>query len=57
MWDGPPAMQVSKADLLAHILLHERGHHGDVTSVLAQIRADPPAVDYLVYQFFKRQHE
>jgi uncharacterized damage-inducible protein DinB len=54
MWQNTPAaMQVSVSDVLAHILLHERGHHGDVTTMLAQLGAQPPQTDYLVYRFFK----
>jgi uncharacterized damage-inducible protein DinB len=54
MWKGTPAENlVSPGDVLAHILLHERGHHGDVSTLLSQLGASPPGIDYLVYRFFK----
>jgi uncharacterized damage-inducible protein DinB len=40
-------------DVIAHILLHERGHHGDVTTLLSALGAEPPLMDYLVYVFFR----
>jgi uncharacterized damage-inducible protein DinB len=56
MWQGTAAeMTVSVADILGHILLHERGHHGDVTTMLSQLGATPPSVDYLTYVFFKQR--
>jgi uncharacterized damage-inducible protein DinB len=56
MWPGTPAeMQTRIADIVAHVLLHERGHHGDVTTLLSQLGATPPALDYLVYAFFKQR--
>jgi uncharacterized damage-inducible protein DinB len=45
-------MPASVADVLTHILLHERGHHGDVTTIFARLGAEPAAVDYLVYRWF-----
>ena len=42
-----------RADILGHILLHERGHHGDVTTMLSQLGATPPNIDYLTYVFFR----
>jgi len=56
MWQDTAAeMTVSVADILAHILLHERGHHGDVTTMLSQLGATPPNIDYLTYVFFKQR--
>jgi uncharacterized damage-inducible protein DinB len=53
---GTPAeTRVSPGQILAHIILHERGHHGDVTTLLAALGATPPAVDYLTYVFFKQR--
>lgn len=58
MWQGTAAeMQTSTAEIIAHVLLHERGHHGDVTTLLAQLGATPPAMDYLVYQFFRQRQQ
>jgi len=56
MFEGTPAeMRVSAAEILAHILLHERGHHGDITTLLARLGATPPSIDYLTYVFFKQR--
>jgi uncharacterized damage-inducible protein DinB len=41
------------SDIIAHILLHERGHHGDVTTLLSALGADVPMSDYLVYAWFR----
>jgi uncharacterized damage-inducible protein DinB len=54
MSPATPAERVeSIAGVAAHILLHERGHHGDVTTLLHAHGAQPPPVDYLVYAFFR----
>jgi uncharacterized damage-inducible protein DinB len=50
-----PGTRVSVADILTHILLHERGHHGDVSTLLARLGATPPTSDYLVYVFFRNR--
>jgi uncharacterized damage-inducible protein DinB len=46
---------VSPADVLTHILLHERGHHGDVTTALSQLGAQIGPSDFLVYEWFRQQ--
>jgi uncharacterized damage-inducible protein DinB len=46
---------VSAADVLTHILLHERGHHGDVTTALSQLGAQIGPSDFLVYEWFRQQ--
>ena len=48
-------MRASPADIIAHILLHERGHHGDVSTLLAALGAEPPSIDYLAYMFFQQR--
>jgi uncharacterized damage-inducible protein DinB len=48
-------VRVTLWEVLSHILLHERGHHGDVTTLLSQLGATPPPVDYLTYVFFKKR--
>jgi uncharacterized damage-inducible protein DinB len=54
MWEDTPARQlVSIGDVLAHVLLHERGHHGDISTLFSQLGAEPPNMDYLIYRFFK----
>jgi uncharacterized damage-inducible protein DinB len=41
---GPERMR--HRDILANILLHERGHHGDLTTLLYQLGVPAPLVDY-----------
>jgi len=53
--DGDAGLMMSVADVLAHLLLHERGHHGDITTLLSQLGVEPPALDYAVYLYFKRR--
>jgi uncharacterized damage-inducible protein DinB len=36
----------SWGELAANILLHERGHHGDITTLLYQLGIEPPRLDY-----------
>ncbi len=41
------AIRYSRAELVLHLLLHERGHHGDVTTLLWQLGIEPDhAIDY-----------
>ena len=49
------AMMVTKAEILGHILLHERGHHGDITTLVSTLGGTPPPIDYLTYVFFKQR--
>jgi len=43
--DGEPE-SYSFADILANLLLHERGHHGDINTLFYQLGAEAPLVDY-----------
>jgi uncharacterized damage-inducible protein DinB len=43
--DGEP-MRYSPADIFTHVLLHERQHHGDLNTLLYQLGAEPPIVEY-----------
>ena len=43
--DGSPIMY-SRAELMAHLLLHERGHHGDVTTLFYQLGLEVPTIEY-----------
>lgn len=52
--DGQPRFHASPAEVVAHILLHERGHHGDITTIFTAMGAEPPPSDYLIYLFFLR---
>ena len=46
-------MRVSVEEVLVHILLHERAHHGDINGLLERAGAQLPASDYLVYVYFR----
>jgi uncharacterized damage-inducible protein DinB len=50
---GPPEM--TRGEIIAHILLHERGHHGDVSTLLSLLGAEPPNIDYMTYVFFRNR--
>jgi len=39
----------SSADIIAHVLLHEREHHGDISTLLFQMGIEPPIVEYRFY--------
>lgn len=39
-------MHYSPADVLAHVFLHERQHHGDVNTLLYQLGVEVPVVEY-----------
>jgi uncharacterized damage-inducible protein DinB len=43
------------ADVLLHLALHERGHHGDINTLLYQLGAEPPPSDYAVYYFMRQR--
>ncbi len=36
----------SPAEIIVHVLLHERQHHGDINTLLYQLGAEPPIVEY-----------
>ncbi|MEX2159647.1 MAG: DinB family protein [Dehalococcoidia bacterium] len=58
MFEGTAAeIRATAADILAHMLLHERGHHGDISTLLVQLGAMAPNVDYIVYLWFKQRRE
>ena len=39
-------LRYSPADILVHVLLHERQHHGDVNTLLYQLEVKVPVVEY-----------
>lgn len=39
-------IRYSPADILVHVLLHERQHHGDLNTLLYQLGIDVPIVEY-----------
>jgi uncharacterized damage-inducible protein DinB len=43
--DGEP-LWYSPADILAHVLLHERQHHGDVHTLMYQLDIEVPVVEF-----------
>ena len=36
----------SPGEILAHVMLHERQHHGDLNTLLYQLGVDIPIVEY-----------
>jgi uncharacterized damage-inducible protein DinB len=50
-FDATPTSGVPSApsDIIAHILLHERGHHGDISTLLSGLGVTHPQTDYLVF--------
>ena len=51
--DGDP-IPYSRSELIAHLLMHERGHHGDVTTLFWQLSLDSETL--LEYRFYLRRH-
>ena len=39
-------LRYSPADILVHVLLHERQHHGDLNTLLYQLGVEVPIVEY-----------
>jgi uncharacterized damage-inducible protein DinB len=52
--DGEP-ISYSRSELITHLLLHERGHHGDVTTLLWQLGLDSETP--LEYRFHLGRHQ
>src|SRR5438132_13604517 len=52
--DGDP-LRYSRAELITHLLLHERGHHGDVTTLFWQLGFESERV--LEYRFHLGHHQ
>ena len=48
------SIRYSRGELITHLLLHERGHHGDVTTLFWQLRLKPETL--LEYRFHLRRH-
>ena len=44
------------SEIIAHILLHERGHHGDISTLLDAFGVSLPPTDYLVYAFVGKRN-
>jgi uncharacterized damage-inducible protein DinB len=43
--DGKPILY-SPGEILVHVMLHERQHHGDLNTLLYQLGVDIPIVEY-----------
>ncbi|MEX2246268.1 MAG: DinB family protein [Dehalococcoidia bacterium] len=52
--DRPDGTRTTAAELILHMLLHERGHHGDISTLLSQAGITLGSNDYIVYLFFKK---
>jgi len=48
---GDNMLECSPGDVITHALLHERGHHGDINTLLYHLGVEPPLVDYIGYRF------
>jgi uncharacterized damage-inducible protein DinB len=48
---------MSIADVLLHLMLHDRGHYGDISTLLYQLGAEAPPADYVVYFFLRPQQQ
>ena len=55
IWDGRATQ--SRGEVLAHLLVHDLRHHGDITTLLFALGAEPPQSDYGVYRFFKSRRQ
>ena len=49
------ALRYSRSELITHLLLHERGHHGDVTTLFWQLGFESETV--LEYRFHLGRHD
>jgi uncharacterized damage-inducible protein DinB len=47
--------RMSTADVLTHVLLHERGHHGDISTLFYQQGVEMPSMDYGMYLWVRRK--
>lgn len=52
---GGTVVRYSRGELIAHLLLHERAHHGDVTTLMWQLGLDTDLASE--YRFFLGRHE
>lgn len=47
--------EMTPAEIILHILLHERGHHGDVSTLFSALGNELPRIDYMTYAFFRNR--
>jgi uncharacterized damage-inducible protein DinB len=50
-------LELSPADIITHILLHERGHHGDIGTLFHAAGAPLPDIDYMTYVFLRNRKQ
>ena len=55
--EGFPPETLTIADVLGNLLLHERAHHGDISTLFYQLGAQPPMTDYRIYVFAKSHRD
>ncbi len=48
-------LRYSRGELIAHLLLHERGHHGDITTLMWQLGIEEELP--IEYRFFLGRHK
>jgi uncharacterized damage-inducible protein DinB len=48
---------MTRQEVIAHLLLHELRHHGDINTLLSQLGAAVPPSDYAVYRWFKQREQ
>lgn len=51
------ALEYTPAELLANTVVHERGHHGDVNTLLYQLGLQTGVLDYRWYVNYKRGYK
>jgi uncharacterized damage-inducible protein DinB len=49
------AREMTPAEIVLHLLLHERGHHGDVSTLFHALGSPLPGIDYMTYAFFRNR--
>jgi uncharacterized damage-inducible protein DinB len=48
--------EMTPAEIIVHVLLHERGHHGDVSTLFHALGAPLPGIDYMTYAVFRNRN-
>ena len=49
--------RMSVGDILTHVLWHERGHHGDISTLFYHYGIEMPSMDYGMYLWSRRKRE
>jgi uncharacterized damage-inducible protein DinB len=54
--NAPPGFEVpTTRQIVVHLLLHERGHHGDISTLMHSLGGKLPPIDYLGYLAWKQR--